>query len=215
MERQVKTNVYVDGFNLYYRALRGTPYKWLDLYKLAKVLFPHDSINQVCYFTALLSERPHDPSQPQRQQTYLRALATLPKLEIHYGTFRSRTKHRPLVVPISGIPDSVRIRDSEEKGSDVNLVTRLLVDGFNGLYEQAVVVSNDSDFASAIRYVREGLRLRITVVNPDNRRNSHRDLVSASTYVRRLWKSHLRRSQFPNTLIDVHGVIKRPSDWGK
>lgn len=213
MEHQVKTNIYVDGFNLYYRALRGTPFRWLDLRKLAEVLFPQDTVNRVCYFTALLDARPNDPTQPQRQQTYLRALATLPNLEVHYGTFRSRTKHRPLVIPIADMPEYVRIRDSEEKGSDVNLVTRLLVDGFNGMYEQAVVVSNDSDFASAIRYVREGLRLRITVVNPDFRNSSHRDLVSAATYVRRLWKSHLRRSQFPSTLTDVHGDIKRPTSW--
>ena len=209
----MKTNVYVDGFNLYYRALKGTPFKWLDLRKLAEVLFPHDRIDKISYFTALLDARPSDPTQPQRQQTYLRALATLPELEVYYGTFRSRTKQRPLVMPIAGMPDYVQVRDSEEKGSDVNLVTRLLVDGFNRKYEQAVVVSNDSDFASAIRYVREGLRLRITVVNPDYRRASHRDLVSAATYVKRLWKSHLRRSQFPSTLSDVHGVIKRPASW--
>ncbi len=209
----MKTNVYVDGFNLYYRALKGTPFRWLDLRKLAEVLFPHDTINQVCYFSALLDGRPNDPGQPRRQLVYLRALATLPDLEVHYGTFRSRTKHRPLVIPIAGMPDYVRIRDSEEKGSDVNLVTRLLVDGFNGVYEQAVVVSNDSDFTSAIRYVREGLRLRITMVNPDHRNSSHRDLVGAATFVKRLWKSHLRRSQFPSALTDAHGVIKRPTSW--
>ena len=213
MERQVKTNIYVDGFNLYYRALRGTPFKWLDLRKLAEVLFPNDSINKVCYFTALLDARPNDPSQPRRQLVYLRALATLPELEVYYGTFLSRTGYRPLVEPIAGIPEYVKVKDSEEKGSDVNLVTRLLVDGFNREYEQAVVVSNDSDFASAVRYVREGLRLRITVVNPDYRRNSHRELVGAATYVKRLWRSHLRRSQFPSTLTDAHGAIKRPPSW--
>jgi hypothetical protein len=25
------TNVYIDGFNLYYGCLKGTPHKWLDL----------------------------------------------------------------------------------------------------------------------------------------------------------------------------------------
>ena len=209
----MNTNVYVDGFNLYYRALKGTPFKWLDLRKLAEVLFPRDRINKVSYFTALLDARPNDPTQPQRQQAYLRALATLPELEVYYGTFRSRTGYRPLVEPIAGIPEYVQVKDSEEKGSDVNLVTRLLVDGFNREYEQAVVVSNDSDFASAVRYVREGLRLRITVVNPDYRRNSHRELVGAATYVKRLWRSHLRRSQFPSTLTDAHGAIKRPPSW--
>jgi hypothetical protein len=33
-----RTRVYVDGFNLYYLALRGTPYRWLDLYDTAVVI---------------------------------------------------------------------------------------------------------------------------------------------------------------------------------
>ena len=40
------TNVYVDGFNLYYGALKGTPYKWLDLGALSKVLLPRDTIGR-------------------------------------------------------------------------------------------------------------------------------------------------------------------------
>ena len=209
----MKTNVYVDGFNLYYRALRDTPFRWLNLCKLAQALFPRDTINQVCYFTALLDARPSDPAQPQRQQVYLRALATLPNLEVYYGTFRSRTKHRPLVNPIAGMPGVVRVRDSEEKGSDVNLVTRLLVDGFKGRYEQAVVISNDSDFASALHYVRDSLHLRVTVVNPDRKIRTHKDLKAAATYVKRLWKSHLRQSQFPQSLTDAHGTIRKPPNW--
>ena len=51
------TNVYIDGFNLYYRALRHTPFKWLDLRKLSETLFPQDTIHRVCYFTALLIDR--------------------------------------------------------------------------------------------------------------------------------------------------------------
>jgi hypothetical protein len=31
-------NVYVDGFNLFYRCLKGTPHKWLDPAKLASLL---------------------------------------------------------------------------------------------------------------------------------------------------------------------------------
>ena len=37
----MRTFVYVDGFNLYYGALKGTPFKWLDLVALfEKVLQP-------------------------------------------------------------------------------------------------------------------------------------------------------------------------------
>ena len=207
------TNVYVDGFNLYYRALQGTRYKWLNLRNLAEALFPHDTIHRVCYFTALISPRPGDPTQPQRQQAYLRALATLPNLEIHYGTFRARTKYRPLVAPVPGLPMYVNVKDSEEKGSDVNLATRLLVDGFNKDYEQAVVVSNDADFAEAMRYVRDGLGLKVSLVNPNLIGESPRQLSGAATYIKRIRKSHLRQSQFPATLRDNVGTITKPAGW--
>ena len=207
------TNLYIDGFNLYYRALKDTPFRWLDLWKLAETLFPSDSIHRVCYFTARLDARPGNLNQPRRQLVYLRALTTLPGFDVHYGVFRSGVKRRPLVEPVPGLPAHVLVRDSEEKGSDVNLATRLLVDGFNGEYEQAVVVSNDADFAAAMRYVRDDLGLRVTLVNPDPRNASPRQLADAATYVKRLWKSHLRRSLFPDTLTDGIGTITKPAGW--
>ena len=207
------TNVYIDGFNLYYRALKDTPYRWLDLRRLAETLFPQDSINRVSYFTARLDVRPGNPGQAQRQLIYLRALATLPGFDSYFGVFRSGVKRRPLAESVPGLPSYVLVRDSEEKGSDVNLATRLLVDGFNGEYEQAVVVSNDADFAGAMRYVRDDLGLRVTLVNPDPRNSSPRELADAATYVKRLWKSHLRRSQLPDTLTDGIGTITKPAGW--
>ncbi len=207
------TSVYIDGFNLYYRALKDTPFRWLNLRRLAETLFPQDDINNICYFTARLDPRPGNPNQPRRQLVYLRALGTLPGLETHYGVFRSGVKRRPLVEPMAGLPTNVLIRDSEEKGSDVNLATRLLVDGFNSEYEQAVVVSNDADFAGAMRYVRDGLGLRVTLVNPDSRNSSPKQLADAATYVRRLWKSHLRRCLLPDTLTDAVGTITKPEGW--
>lgn len=207
------TNLYVDGFNLYYRALKDTPFRWLDLRKLGETLFPQDHIQRVSYFTARLDARPGNPNQPRRQLTYLRALATLPDFETYYGVFRSGVKRRPLAQPVAGLPSHVLIKNSEEKGSDVNLATNLLVDGFNGDYEQAVIVSNDADFAGAMRYVRDGLGLRVVLVNPDPRNASPRELASAATYVKRLWKSHLRQSQLPDTVSDEIGIITKPAGW--
>lgn len=214
MELTLLTNVYYDGFNLYYRALKDTEFRWLDLRKLAEVLFPDDVIYRICYFTALIKSRPSNPSQHIRQRLYLRALATLPDLQVYYGDFRSRIITRPLAAPVPGLPGYVEVLDAEEKGSDVNLATRLLVDGFAGVYEQAAVVSNDSDFASPIRYLREELGLRVVVVNPDYNNRTTRELELAATYTRRLRKSHLRRSQFPAAVRDGRGVIARPDGWG-
>ena len=207
------SNVYVDGFNLYNRAVRGTEFKWLDLRKLAEVLFPSDTINRICYFTALLAPRSGDPYQPRRQLVYLRALQTLPGFEAHFGRFQAQTKVRPLAKPVPGLPAYVDVLDSQEKGSDVNLATRLLVDGFNGAYEHAIVVTNDADLATPMRYVRDGLRLPVTVVNPDRKANTPKDLQNAVTRVKRLWKSHLRRSQLPSSVKDGQGAITKPARW--
>ena len=64
----MRTRVYVDGFNLYYGALKGTPFKWLDLVKLAYQLLPVGySVTKLKYFTARVSGIP-DAGAPARQQ---------------------------------------------------------------------------------------------------------------------------------------------------
>ncbi len=71
----MRTIVYVDGFNLYYGALKGSPWKWLDLFLLFKtILQSHHDIRAIKYFTARVSSTSGDPSKPRRQDVYLRAL---------------------------------------------------------------------------------------------------------------------------------------------
>lgn len=142
------TNVYVDGFNLYYRALKPYPqYKWLDLAKLSQALLPDHQIKHIRYFTAVVDQRQGDPQQQIRQQAYLRALRTIPNLSIHYGQFKTRTLRRPLAEPVRGFSGSVLVKTTEEKGTDVNLATYLIMDGYDGEYEQALIISNDSYLA--------------------------------------------------------------------
>jgi hypothetical protein len=81
----VKTNFYVDAFNLYYGCLKGTRDRWLDLDALFRVVFPNNEINRIRYFTAIVEARPPDLRQPAHQQAYLRALRTLSNLSIHLG----------------------------------------------------------------------------------------------------------------------------------
>src|SRR5690349_14102499 len=115
------TNVYVDGFNLYY-AIRKTPYKWLDLGTLFTRMFPSNDIHRIRYCTARIKARPGDPTGPDRQDAYLRALTTVPSLTIHYGTFLASRPYARLVTPPPppAMP-TVRVHKMEEKGSDVNL----------------------------------------------------------------------------------------------
>lgn len=101
----MKTSVYVDGFNLYYRALRRTPYKWVDPVRLATSLLPEDHyVGLLRYFTARVSAE-KDPGAPARQLTYIKALQTLPEVHIHYGHFLTKKEWRPLTnLPVAGDP---------------------------------------------------------------------------------------------------------------
>jgi hypothetical protein len=87
----MRTRVYVDGFNLYYGAVKGTPFKWLNLVELARqVLPPGHTIDKLKYFTARVSGA-SDSGAPARQQAYLSALRTLPEVEVHFGNFLAKT----------------------------------------------------------------------------------------------------------------------------
>src|SRR3990172_12829304 len=112
-----RTHVYVDGFNLYYGAVRGTPYKWLNIRRLSELLLPGHSIDAVKYFTARVSARKDDPQKPSRQQIYMRALRTLPGLEIVYGSFLSHDVMMPLADPAPGTPRFARVTRTKKKGS--------------------------------------------------------------------------------------------------
>ena len=93
----MRTRVYVDGFNLYYGAVKGTPFKWLDPVRLSRLLLPPTcTIDRLLYFTARVSGI-SDPGAPARQHAYLCALRTLPEIEVHFGSFLSKTVWRPLV----------------------------------------------------------------------------------------------------------------------
>ena len=62
----MRTFVYVDGFNLYYGAIKGTPYKWLDLKALfTRVLDPSYKILTIKYYTAIITPQGQATPMPQ------------------------------------------------------------------------------------------------------------------------------------------------------
>ena len=211
MQRPLITNVYIDGFNLYYRAFRPSGLKWIDLRKLSQLLFPDDHINDIHYFTAHLSRRPGNEAQRQRQQIYLRALRTIPELVIHLGYFSSQRRIMPLAdaTPTQYVP----VLHSEEKGTDVNLAVQLVFDAFIGNYEQAVLISNDADFAGAMSLIKDELHLKVSLVNPDLRQGSPKKLSDAASFVKRIRRNHLLESQLPDRLSDHYGEIVKPAGW--
>ena len=207
----MRMNIYIDGFNTYYGCLKGTPHKWLDVAALCSRLFPRDEINRIRYFTARVGARPPDLGQPQRQQTYLRALATITGLSIHYGHFLTNTCRMPLANPTPGGPATVEVVKTEEKGSDVNLATYLLVDAFNRDCEVAVVISNDSDLKEPVDIAQSAFGISVGVVNPHPANRRSRAL--RPTFFKQIRASTLAACQFAGTLTDANGSFTKPASW--
>ena len=214
----MKANVYIDGFNLYYGALRKTPYKWLNLLLLCQRLLPNRSIGKIRYFTARITPLPHNQQAPDRQRDYLRALRTIPNLEIHLGRFASNPQNwpaYPLRYPVAGeAPQMVRILRTEEKRSDVNLATLLLIDCVDDEFDEAVVISNDSDLTLPIKYAVQRFGKTVGVINPQRYGKPSRELSQAASWTyKEINRSVLAASQFPDVVATPRGPVTKPPSW--
>lgn len=205
-----KTIVYIDGFNLYYGALKGTPHKWLDIEALSRRLLPRDEIVKVRYFTARIGTRT-DAARARRQHVYLRAIAALPLVEIHFGRFVTRPVRLPLANPPGTGSRTVEVLRSEEKGSDVNLAAYLLRDAFQKHCDTAVVISNDSDLAGAMRIAREDAGITVGVINPHPLKQ--RSVRLNGTFFKQLRHGVLAQAQLPPVLHDGRRAIRKPVAW--
>jgi hypothetical protein len=68
----VRTNFYVDVFNLYYGSLEGTPHKSLDLATLFRRVFRRNELNRIRYCNRIqrtLVVRP-EPIAPRRRPVH-------------------------------------------------------------------------------------------------------------------------------------------------
>ena len=209
--RHHRTIVYVDGFNFYYGTVRGTPWKWLDPVALfQKVLGPQNTLIKIKYFTARVKPSTRDPHVNVRQDVYLRALqAYCPLVELHFGHF---LRHRIAMEHANPPPNSVYVWKNEEKGSDVNLALHVLNDAWQNAYDCAVIASNDSDLAEALRLVKVQNHKLIGLVTPGApARIPSQQLRQYADFVKPIRTQMLQSSQLPDPIPTT--TIRKPPSW--
>lgn len=202
--------IYIDGFNLYYGAVKGSPYKWLDIQRMCERLRQDDEIQLVRYFTALV-----DGASRASQDAFLRALATSPKVEIILGKFKSkRFKCRVSACSYSG---SRFYLGTEEKRTDVAIAVTLLDDAYQDKADRFVIISGDSDLVPAVNLLKHRFPAKqvfVYVPTRDPTRGAAVELRSAADKNRSLPMELIHRSQFPQEMPDGHGgMIRKPADW--
>jgi len=203
--------VYIDGFNLYYGAVRDTPsLKWLDLERFCRHLRPHDDLRLVRYFSALIDGR-----TKANQEAYLRALATTPLVEITLGKFKKKTVSCG-VAPCTWIGNKL-YGTQEEKRTDVNIAIFMLDDAYQDMCDHFVLFSGDSDLVPALNMVRLRFPKKIITVYVPSRnpvRGAAVEIRTAAHNNRTLPLNLLAKSQFPNQVADgTGGFIMRPATW--
>jgi hypothetical protein len=206
-----KTYVYVDGFNLYYGCLKGTDFKWLNLQKLCEFLLPQNRIEKIYYFTAQVSGTPDDPDKPQRQLKYIRALKTIPNLEIIEGKFIVENVELPKADG-SGFVEVVK---TKEKRSDVNLTSMLLWDAHCRHFETAVLISGDTDFYAPLLMIKTRFKKTIGILDPQRDGHPATRMNKEASFYKKIREGVLAECQFPHEMQDDKGKFYKPGDWFK
>lgn len=206
-----RTIIYIDGFNLYYGVLKQAPaLKWLDIEKFCRLLRPHDDIQAIRYFSALVMgpERPH-------QIAYFKALATTPIVNVILGRF----KHKNITcgAPACTHAGNRIFKMQEEKRTDVSIATYMMDDAYQDACDHLILFSGDSDLVPPVNMVRSRFPAKkITVYVPSRSavRGAAVELRAACTVNRSLPLALLPKSQFPDHMPDgAGGTIDRPSVW--
>lgn len=216
-------------------------WKWIDVRALAAryALWSGCHIDRVVYCTARVND-PADPQQTQRQDFYLKALVEHGAVDlVEEGYYSSWAQESVMTadppgtrLPIAlmdarrrlswtpGLP--IRrakqgillstIRKREEKGSDVNVATHLLVDVLEKRVDAAIIISNDSDLALPIRVARQ--HVPVGVLNPGAQplagalKGDRTDGVGGHWW-RRIDPQDVQASQLP----DAVGMNRKPAEW--
>lgn len=220
----------------------GHGWKWLDIRGLVTSIldqqrgWPEATIESIVYCTARVDARLNPEGQAE-QDVYLKALLATGSVDhIEYGRFVTGVRARPLAVrgpssaPVlvrSGWPvvvqsplgrpqqDAVFMASTlhqEEKGSDVNVASHLLVDVLTGRVDAAVVVSNDSDLEYPVAFARN--RVPLGLVNPRGTPcagalRGHPDQGAG----RHWWRGLRHRDFTEHQLPERAGRYVRPRAW--
>jgi uncharacterized LabA/DUF88 family protein len=209
--------VYIDGFNFYYGAVKGTPYKWLNFEELCRRLLKDDDVIEIQYFTARVSG-----AREQRQMALWRAFATLPLLKIVAGHFKS--KRVECTHATCAFVGDRHFPTFEEKHTDVNIAIHMLDDAYQNRCDRLILFSGDSDLVPAVKLVRLRFpKKKVIVYAPTGAQDAAGvpikdrradELKQAATDGRDFPPQLLPLCQFPTEFKDASGYsIKKPQSW--
>lgn len=211
----IRVSCYIDGFNVYHalddfnRASAGTKnhYKWLDLMALMRV-FTDPAVHEISTVKFFTAYPTWNADKEARHRTYTDALQHV-GVEVIHGQFKSKDCY------CKNCRTTYKAR--EEKESDVNIAMHLINDAHVGAFDQAFLVTNDSDLLGPVRMLRTVFPAKkIKIIAPPFRRHS-KELWAAANGQATIVESHVAACRLPDTAIDAGGAVifTRPTEYAE
>ncbi|MHA3913876.1 NYN domain-containing protein [Halovulum sp. GXIMD14793] len=204
---------YIDGFNVYHaiddadRGVRGalSHLKWLNLFSLMREFTDPTihTIEAVKFFTAYPT---WNQDKTTRHKNYTSALK-------HVGVTIVEGQFKPKTCFCKNCRTTYKAR--EEKESDVNIAMHLINDAHLDRFDQAFLVTNDSDLLGPVRLLRNTFEDKaIKIIAPPFRRHS-KELWAAADKRGQISEDHLSRNLLPENAIDADGnvIFQRPAEY--
>ena len=176
--------------------------KWLNIKSLIDSYLTHNQeLIEIKYFTSRITNQ---PSKQKRQTTYLEALETT-GVNIIYGLYKAKE------IECNNCGHNWAI--SNEKMTDVNIATHLLLDAFNDKYDTAILISGDSDLVPPVKAVHGQFNKKaVSVFFPPERHNV--TVAGAAKGSQIIGKKKIKDHQFPLNVTKKDGyVLTKPESW--
>ena len=208
--------IYIDSFNWYFGIFQHHPaWKWLNVQTFFETLRLDDDVVAIKVFTAIVDPQKHASPKRDRQNRYLKARGSLPKVKIIRGSYQYRT----VTCGAHECPRRLQYQVPEEKKTDVNIAINLIEDALTGAADSIVIISGDSDLEPAVQWVRNKYpKIKITVYIPvladeaQKRRNDH--YIQMGVTCKPLPLTDLPRHQFPRDVqLNNQETVTRPDEW--
>ena len=146
-QKKERVTIFIDGSNFYHSSKKLDVIDKINFQKLINELVGNRELMKVFYYNSPL-DISVNPKIYWKQQKFFDMLRKIPKVEVILCKQRKVNRDGKLIY--------------EVKGDDTHLVSDLVGEAYENLYDTAVIVSGDEDFISPIKRVR---RLRKKIEN--------------------------------------------------
>jgi 6-hydroxy-3-succinoylpyridine 3-monooxygenase len=233
-DNALRTRVYIDGYNLYYGCLKNSSDKWLDVRALIERILPSILFKKtgepmrfafqtpaVKYFTApILTAFASSDDSVSCQSNYHTALSAHlgGAVEIIRG-YHDAKPARAHVWEEGKAARECKVIDIwklEEKQSDVAFALHAYSDAIRNQVDQVIAVTNDSDFAPAIKMIRQHTQATVGLISPTRHQTGkvNSELQKHAHWTRtHILDEEFAQSQLPPVIRLNNKVVHKPLSW--